>query len=86
MQEFVLQALCDLQSDRSLRVGDAVGERHLVDDVACEFGAQQDEADLRTVAVRDEHAVALLDDRHDVVRGLDLPRGTGQGRPCAARP
>ena len=44
--------------------------RGTVNGVACEFGAQQNKANLRAVAVGNEHAVAGLDDRHDVLSGL----------------
>jgi hypothetical protein len=70
IQEFVLQTLCDLQADGSLRISNTIRERYLVDDIAREFRAQQDEANLRTIAVRYENPVALLDERHDVVRGF----------------
>ena len=68
--QLVLQRLRNLHSDGALCVSHAIRERHLVNGVAREFRAQQDEADLRPVAVGHNDAVALFDDRHDVVRRL----------------
>jgi hypothetical protein len=67
VQEFILQALCDLQPDRPLCIGNTIGKRDFVNDVSCEFGAQQDETDLRTVPVSNQDAIPLLNDRHDVM-------------------
>jgi hypothetical protein len=38
-QEFILQGLCDLESDGALRVCYAISQRNLVERVFCEFGA-----------------------------------------------
>ena len=51
----------DLVADGALGVGHAGGQRHLVQLVAGELGATEDEPDLGTVAVGDHDPVALVE-------------------------
>ena len=69
--ELVLEGLLNLVAERALGVGDDGIERDLVEDAARVFAAQQDEADLRAVAVRDDDAVAAFQQVGDMARGLD---------------
>ena len=69
-QKLVLQRLCDLHSDRTLRVSNAVCERHLVQRVLCHLRTQQDETDLRSVAVGHDNTAAAFDDGCDVACSL----------------
>ena len=55
------------EADRALRVGDRVADRHRRDLAGGDFGAAEDEADLRAVAVR-EHDVPARGDHVDDVR------------------
>ena len=68
--EVVLEVLRERVADRTLAVGAADVQRHLVQLGGGELGAAQDEADLRAVAVPDGHVPAVLDHRRDVPAGL----------------
>ena len=71
--EVVAQVLLEHVADCPLGVGPAIVERHLVQLVARQFRAAEDEPDLRPVAVGDGNVPAVLDQRSDVLIGL--PRG-----------
>ncbi len=72
--ELVFEGLLNLVAERALSVGDDGIERDLVEDAARVFAAQQDEADLRAVAVRDDDAVAAFQQVRDMAGGLDHGR------------
>ena len=69
--KLVVHRLLDLVANGPLRVRANRIQRHFMQDPARMFAAQQDEPDLRAVAVGDDDAEAALDEVGDVARGLD---------------
>jgi len=70
LPEFVRERLLDHVANRPLRVRAARVERHFVQLVPRQLGSADDEADLRPVAVGDDHVVARFDDVGDVMARL----------------
>ena len=70
VEKVILQALLQRVANGSLRVRAAHIEWYFVQFVGRQFGAAQDEADLRPVAVGDGDVPAVLDHLGDVARGF----------------
>ena len=68
--ELVVQGTGDHVADRSLGVGSDNVQRRLVHLAGGQLVAAQDEADLRAVAVGDDHVPAAFDHVGDVLTGL----------------
>ena len=69
-RKFVVQGLLNHVANSALGIRAARVERYSVNHVAGIFGAQQDKADLRAVAVGDDHVPALVNHVGDVDSGF----------------